>query len=79
MTAVADQPIPPPPPHHGGDHSHSHPLTSSASAPLLRHGPAAAEGNAATALATSSAVPPAPGVQMKFVENLIKDSQEELW
>jgi hypothetical protein len=42
---------------------------------------AVAEGNAATAAAVSGggALPPAPGIQMKFVENLIKDSQEELW
>ena len=66
---VAEAEQPPPP--------HCHPLTSSLSAPLLR-GPVA-EGNAATAAAASGGVPPAPGIQMKFVENLIKDSQEELW
>ena len=45
----------------------------------------AEKANAATAAAVAASasgvggVPPAPGIQMKFVENLIKDSQEELW
>ena len=72
---VAEAEQPPPP----QCRDHSHPLISSSSAPLL-HGPVAvAEGNAAIAAAASGGVPPAPGIQMKFVENLIKDSQEELW
>lgn len=33
-----------------------------------------------TSLASAAAAAtPVPGIQMKFVENLIKDSQEELW
>ena len=77
-----EHPPPPPPSQQLWDH----PLTSSSSAPLL-HGPVAVaeKANAATAAAVAASasgvggVPPAPGIQMKFVENLIKDSQEELW
>ena len=50
--------------------------THSLPSPPLESGAAAASGGGGAAAAV---LPAAPGIQMKFMENMIKDSQEELW
>ena len=53
--------------------------THSLPSPPLESGAAAASGGGGGGGSGAAVLPAAPGIQMKFMENMIKDSQEELW